>query len=233
MKRLYKEVQVTEAAGGFGIALDGRPIKTPGRIPVLLPTQDLAEAIAAEWRGQGPEVQPHTMPLMQLAGTVIDHFPANRASVEATVLRFAETDAVCYRADPGQPAELIALQRAVWDPLLDWLRMEHGATLVTTSSILPVSQPREALEILARIVSATDDWRLGAFQSATASSGSFVIGLGLVDGRIDADEAFAAAELDSGFQIDRWGEDAAATARRATVAFDLAAARRFRDLLGP
>ncbi len=231
MKRLYKEVQVTEGPDGFAITLDSRPIKTPGRTPINLPTRTLAEAIAEEWRAQGAEVMPHTMPLMQLAGTVIDQFPANRSAVEATVLRFAETDTVCYRADEGQPAELIALQKALWDPLIDWLRKEHGVSLVTTSNILPVAQPREALEILARNLSAMDDWRLGAFQSATASSGSYVIGLALVEGCIDADEAFAVAELDSGFEIDRWGEDAGATARRATVAFDLTAARRFCDLL--
>ena len=230
MKRLYTEAAVVEHAGGFGVSLDGRPIRTPGRTLLLLPTRALADAIAVEWQAQGDQVRPHTMPLMQLAGTVVDHFPANRAAVEATVLRFAETDAVCYRADAGQPAELTALQASLWDPLLDWLRKERGATLVITSGILPISQSREEIAILARVVSAMDDWRLGAFQCATASSGSFVIGLALVDGRIDAGEALAAAELDAGFETDRWGEDAEAAARRTVVAADLAAARAFADL---
>jgi chaperone required for assembly of F1-ATPase len=230
VKRLYTEVTVVEHSGGFGVSLDGRPIRTPGRTLLLLPTRALAEAVAAEWQAQKAQVRPHTMPLMQLAGTVVDHLPANRCGVEAAVLRFAETDSVCYRADAGQPAELLALQASLWDPLLDWLRKERGATLVTTSGILPISQPREEIAILARIVSAMDDWRLGAFQSAVASSGSFVIGLALIDGWIDADEALAAAELDAGFEADRWGEDAEATARRAVVAADLAAARVFADL---
>lgn len=233
MKRFYKEVQVIAGPDGYGVGLDGKMIKTPGRKPILVPNLRLAEAIADEWRAQETEIRPHTMPMMQLAATVIDHFPVHRQAVEATILRFAETDTVCYRAEPGQPVELIALQRALWDPLLNWLAQHHGATLLTTSGILPVKQPGEAMEILAHTVSAMNDWRLGAFQSAAASSGSFVIGLALVNGLIDADGAFAAAELDSGFEIDRWGEDAAATARRAIVAFDLAAARRFHDLLGP
>ncbi|MDB5393566.1 MAG: Chaperone required for the assembly of the mitochondrial F1-ATPase [Rhodospirillales bacterium] len=232
MKRFYKEVQVIEGEG-FGICLDGKAIKTPRRTPILVPGRRLAEAIAMEWRAQETEIRPHTMPMMQLAATVIDHFSINRPAVEATILRFAETDTVCYRAEPGQPAELIALQRELWDPLLAWLAQHHGATLVTTSGILPVKQSGEAMETLARTISAMDDWRLGAFQCAAASSGSFVIGLALVDGRIDADEAISAAELDSGFEIDRWGEDGEATARRAVVASDLTAARRFRDLLGP
>jgi chaperone required for assembly of F1-ATPase len=231
VKRFYKQVAVTEGPAGFGVALDGKLIKTPSRVPIAVPYRPLAEAIAEEWRAQEVEVRPHTMPMTQLAATVIDHFPVNRPAVEATVLRFAETDTVCYRAEPGQPSELIRLQQALWDPLLDWISDHYGANLLTTEGVLPLAQPRASLGRLAEVVAEMDDWHLGAFQSAAASSGSFVIGLALVEGRIDADTAFAAAELDSGFEIDRWGEDAAATARRAVVAFDLKAARRFRDLV--
>lgn len=231
MKRFYKEVTVVEQPGGLGVALDGKLIKTPGRVPILVPQMPLAEAIAGEWRAQEGEIRPHTMPMMQLAATVIDHFPVHRAAVEATILRFAETDTVCYRAEPGQPAELIALQKALWDPLIAWIDDTLGATLLSTTGVLPIAQPAESLAIFAQVVSQMDDWRLGAFQSAVASSGSFVIGLALVEGRIDADQAFAAAELDAGFEIDRWGEDAESTRRRAVTAFDLNAARGFRDLV--
>jgi chaperone required for assembly of F1-ATPase len=231
VKRFYKDADVSERPEGFGVTLDGRRIKTPGRATVAVPQRRLAEAIAEEWRAQETDVKPHTMPMMQLAATVIDHLPANRPAVEATVLRFAEADTVCYRAEPGQPSELIRLQQALWDPLLDWLTERYGARLETTKGILAVTQPREALDRLADVIAGMDDWRLGAFQSAAASSGSFVIGLALVEGRIDADEAFAAAELDSGFEIDRWGDDAEAARRRAIVAADLKAARRFNDLV--
>jgi chaperone required for assembly of F1-ATPase len=231
VKRFYKTAGVAEGPNGFSVTLDGRPIKTPGRATIAVPHRRLAEAIAAEWEAQEGEIKPHTMPMMQLAATVIDHLPANRPAVAATVLRFAETDTICYRAEPGQPVELIRLQKALWDPLLDWLAERHGARLDTTEGILAVTQPRETLERLAGVIAAMDDWRLGALQSAAASSGSFVIGLALVEGRIDADAAFAAAELDSGFEIDRWGEDADAARRRAIVAADLKAAHRFNDLV--
>ncbi len=231
MKRFYKEVQLVEGPAGFGVALDGKAIKTPGRTPVAVPFRALAEAIAAEWRAQEGEVRPHTMAMMQLAATVIDHLPVNRPAIAAETLRFAETDTVCYRAERGQPTELIRLQKALWDPLIAWIAERWNVALKVTEGVLPVTQPRETLAEFAEIVAAMDDWRLGALQSAVASSGSFVIGLALVEGRIDADEAFAAAELDAGFEIDRWGEDAEATRRRAVVAADLAAARRFRDLV--
>jgi chaperone required for assembly of F1-ATPase len=231
LKRFYKEVGVCELPEGFGVTLDGKPIKTPGKVNIAVPTLALAEGIAAEWLAQETDIKPQTMPLMQLAATVIDHLENNRKQIEETVVRFSETDMVCYRADDREPAELLALQKALWDPLLDWLRDRHGVTLFTTAGVLPITQPREAIAALADVVAGMDTWRLGAFQAAAASAGSLVIGLALVEGRIDADQAFAAAELDAGFEIDRWGEDALATARRASVAFDLNAARRFRDLV--
>jgi chaperone required for assembly of F1-ATPase len=199
-------------------------------LPILLPTRALADAVAEEWRAQGETVRPKTMPLMQLGATALDHVPANRDAIRTTVLRYAETDAICYRAD--QPAELVRLQAARWDPLRDWVAERYSAALSVVTGILPVPQPPAALAALAAALDAMDHWRLSAFQSAAASAGSFVIALALIDCRIDADEAFRAAELDSEFEIDRWGEDAEATAHRAVIAADLAAARRFHDLLG-
>ena len=229
MKRLYAGVKTVQTPHGFAIALDDRPVKTPGRWPLVLPTRVLAEGIAEEWREQGTSVRPDTMPLMQLAATVLDHLAVHRAEMEKTVLRFAETDLVCYRADA--PAELVRLQRVHWEPLLAWLAEDHGIRLAVTVGIAPISQPPEAIAALGAVLHAMDDWRLGAFQAATATCGSFVIGLALIEGRIDADQAFAASEVDESYEIGRWGEDSEAASRRAIVAADLAAARRFRDLL--
>jgi chaperone required for assembly of F1-ATPase len=215
---------------GFALALDDRPVNTPGRWPLVVPTRALADAVAHEWRVQGSTIRPETMPLMQLAATVLDHIGLYRAEVMAATLRYAETDAICYRAD--QPAALVRLQSAAWDPLVEWLAADYGVRLNTVSGIVPVAQPAETLDALRRAMEEMDDWRLCAFQSAASSSGSFVIALALLDGRLDAEDAFRVAEIDASFEIDHWGEDPVATARRATVAADLAAARRFHDLLG-
>lgn len=230
MKRLYKEVSVIEVPEGFAVLLDGRPVMTPGRWQLVLPTHALAAAIAAEWEAHGAHIRPDTMPLMQLAATVLDHVAIHRAAIEAATLRYAETDTVCYRADA--PLELVRLQRITWDPLLDWLAEQHRVALAISTGILPVAQAQAALDGLSRIMAAMDDWRLCAFQAAVACSGSFVIALALTEGQIDAGDAFRAAEVDASFEIDRWGEDAESTHRRRTVAADLAAARRFVELLG-
>ncbi|HLG86932.1 MAG TPA: ATP12 family protein [Alphaproteobacteria bacterium] len=229
MRRLYKETATTSDDEGFAILLDGKPVVTPGRRRLVVPTAALAEGIASEWDEQGESIRPDTMPLMQIAATVLDHLAQHRPDVEKAVLRFAETDLVCYRADG--PPELIRKQRAAWEPLLDWVAEKHGVRLDVTHGVLPVSQPSEAMQALGAIVRGLDDWRLGALQAAVSAAGSLVVGLALTEGRIDAAQAFAASELDESWSIDHWGEDAEAARRRAVVASDLKAARRFRDLL--
>ncbi len=230
MKRLYVQVRVVDVPEGFALALDDRPVNTPGRWPLVLPTRALAEAVAQEWRIQGGVIRPDTMPLMQLAATVFDHIVRYRDQVIAATLRFAQTDAVCYRAE--QPAELVRLQCIAWDPLLGWMEQTRGVRLAVTRGVTPIAQDRAALGALATVMAEMDDWRLCAFQAAAAATGSFVIALALLDGRLDADGAFRAAELDAGFELDRWGDDPEASARRAVVARDIAATRRFHDLLG-
>src|SRR5258708_5866813 len=130
MKRFYKDASVTAQEGGHAVLLDGKPVRTPGGKALILPTEKLASAVAAEWRGQGDEIVPTTMPLLRLANTVIDGVAANRDEVIGAILRFGENDLTCYRAH--QPPDLVARQKAGWDPVLDWLAQRHGAKLAVS-----------------------------------------------------------------------------------------------------
>ena len=229
MKRVYTEVAVEPAEDGFAIMLDGRPVRTPGRRMLAVPSRALAEAIAAEWRAQGDRVEPRSMPLTRLASTALDLVGQRRPAIVDEIAAYAGTDLVCYRADA--PAELAARQHAAWQPLLDWAAARYGAALVVTQGVVPRPQPPEALAALRRAVEAYDDMALVALHAATAAAGSLIVALALLDGRIDAAEAFAASQLDETFQIEAWGEDAEAAARRRAVAADIAAAARFLSLL--
>lgn len=230
MKRFYKIVSVVPAGGGFGVALDGKPIKSPAKADFALPSRALAEAVAAEWEAQVDEVVPSSMPLMQLSATAIDKVAPNRELIVDTIAPYGGTDLLCYRAEA--PAALAARQAADWQPLLDWAMTAHDAPLTATSGIVHQAQPEASLAALRAAVAAQDHWRLTALHQATALTGSLVLGLALLAGRIDADEAFELAELDASFQIERWGEDAEATARRAALRAELQAAQRLVALAG-
>jgi chaperone required for assembly of F1-ATPase len=230
VKRVYEEASARPAEGGWGIALDGRPLRTPGRRELIVPSESLAAAIAAEWDAQQSDIEPHRMPLTRLAATALDRTAVEGAKVGADVANYAGTDLVCYRAE--HPPALAARQHATWQPLIDWAAGRYDAGLAVTPGILPTAQSPASLKIYAGVVAALDDFRLTALQAAAASCGSLVIALALLEGRLDADGAFAASQLDESFQIEAWGEDAEAAQRRRAIAEDIGATARFLELLG-
>lgn len=230
-KRFYKTVTVEPVEGGYTIALDGRPVRTPAGGRLLLPGRGIAEAVAAEWDAQETVVRPHTMPLTQLANTALDRVPERRDEVRRQVLAFAETDTLCYWAD--EPAALAERQRAVWQPLLDWAAEALGARLTATLGIVPKRQADEALARLEEAVAALDDLELAATAAFAACTGSLVVPLAVRAGRLDAAGAFEAAMLDELFQMERWGEDAEAAVRRQRLREDMAAYSRLLALCRP
>ncbi|MDE2167333.1 MAG: ATPase [Alphaproteobacteria bacterium] len=227
MKRFFKSAVVAEAAGGYAVLLDGKPIRTPAKAPLIVRSKAMADAIATEWNAQDPEIKPADLPLTRIAGTTIDLIAERREQVVAEITKYATTDLVCYRVE--EPAELALRQQCAWQRHLDWAN-ERYAPLAVTAGIAPVVQAPEALAAYRRAVAAYDDMMLATLHLATAALGSLVLALALVEGRIDADEAFAAGELDQTFQIERWGEDAEAMARRAAIRADIALAARFAAL---
>ena len=229
MKRFYRESAAVAATQGFSIHLDGKPMQTPAKNALTVPSQALAEAIAAEWQSQGDAINPAALPLTRLVSTAIDRVIPRRQEVIAEIAKYGGTDLLCYRA--ATPPELAARQQAMWQSLLDWADQRFGARLVVTESITPVDQPQAALAALERAIASHDAMTLAALHLATAACGSVVLGLALVERRLSPVEAFATAQLDEDFQIERWGEDPEQTKRRAALQEDIALAGRFAALL--
>lgn len=233
-QRFYKTVAVevvdgAKNAAGFGVTLDGRRIKTPAKVEMILPGRGLAEAVAAEWDGQGEEVDPTAMPLTGLVWTALDLVRPGRARVIEDLAAYAAHDLLCYRAEA--PTELVARQQELWQPLLDWAARTLDAPLNVTAGVISVAQPTASLSALRGAVESKDDFELTALSGAVTAAGSLVIGLALGAARIDAAAAFEAAQLDESYQIERWGEDPEAVRRRAAIKADLEAAARLFALL--
>lgn len=219
MKRFYKDVSVGPVEGGFGVLLDGRPVRTPGKNLLALPTEHLAAAIAAEWRGQGEEVIATSMPLLRLANSVIDGVAVNREGVVDAVMRFADNDLLCYRAH--QPPDLVARQSAGWDPWLDWARRRHGANMTVAGGLNHVDQTQAALAALRQAVSALDPFALGALHVIASITGSLVLALAVADGAANGAQVFALSRIDETYQAEKWGEDAEAAKRATALAHEL------------
>jgi chaperone required for assembly of F1-ATPase len=229
MRRFYRSAEAVSARQGYGISLDGRPVETPGKRDLIVPSRALAAAIAAEWRTQQGIVRSAGMSLTRIANTAIDRVSPQRALVVQQIAGYAGTDLVCYRA--SRPPELALRQQTVWQPLVNWAVRRYDAPLEVTAGVIPVTQPPASLDTLASAVAQYDDFALAALHLATAACGSLVIALALVEGRLDADAAFAASQLDESFQIEAWGEDTEQAQRRQALARDISAAAQFVSLL--
>ena len=227
-KRFYEAVATEARTDGWRILLDGRVVKTPKRADLLLPTEPLAEAVAAEWRAQGPQIDPASMPLTKLANSAIDAVTPNLAAVAEDAGSFAARDLICYRAKA--PESLVERQAASWDPLLAWVEQHHGATLIATKGIMPLDQPPESLAAIATVLSRFDPFALTALHIMTTLTGSAVLTLAHVAGRQSLEECWAAAHVDEDYQIAHWGEDAEASKRRALRFADFSAASEFLHL---
>lgn len=234
LRRFYAAVTVAAGEGGFALLLDGRTMRTPARRALAAPVAALAEALAAEWRAQAEQVDPATMPVTRLANTIIDGVADAPAAVAAEIEKYLGTDLVCYRA--STPAGLVARQAAAWDPLVGWARDALGARFVLAEGMTHVAQPAEAIAAARKAIPTEmadpgAPWRLGALGAITTLTGSALIGLALLHGRISVEEAWAAAHVDEDWNMQTWGRDELALKRRAFRFAEMRAAATVIDAL--
>jgi chaperone required for assembly of F1-ATPase len=225
MKRFYKETAVDAGDGGFRVLLDGKPMRTPAKAVLVVPTEALARAIAAEWDGvpEKSEINAALLPLTRLAATGLDRVPGQRGRVVDDTAKYAASDMLCYRATA--PSSLVQQQIETWQPLLDWAAERYGARLAVAAGTTAMAALRTA-------VAAHGDLGLSALYNLTHIAGSVVIGLAISERHLPPDGAFLAAELDELYQVERWGTDPIVTARHDGIRRDLDAGARFLALLG-
>ena len=230
MKRIWKHAGLQALDGGFGVTLDGRPVRLPGGAPLTVPTEGLARAIAAEWNapGDNDEVRPDDLPLTRLAGTAVERIAPDTAPVRAGLLAYGRSDLLCYRATG--PDGLVAEQARLWQPWLDWAGATLGARLAVTAGITAIDQPPEAIAGLDAALATHDAWSLAGLGVTVPALGSLVLGLAVAAGAIAPAAAHDCATLDERWQERLWGEDAEAAARRARIGGEIASAARFVNL---
>ncbi|MBB6411390.1 ATP12 family chaperone protein [Mesorhizobium sangaii] len=229
-KRFYKTVSVAPVEDGFAVHLDGKPVRTPGKAVLTLPTEAAAALVADEFAAQGETVNPVTMPVMRLVNTAIDGVASDPQAVLEDILRFASSDLLCYRADA--PQGLVERQNERWDPVLDWARGSLGARFNLAEGIIHVEQPREAIAVLgSHLAQRAKPLRLAAIHVMTSLTGSALLALAVDFGELDAEAAWAAGHVDEDWQIEHWGQDAEAVARRSARKRDMMAAANLLEAL--
>ena len=228
MKRFYEQASVDEDAGGWRVLLDGRPVRTAGGRAQIVPTRPLAEALAAEWAGQPQEIDPTSFVLRDLADYAVDIAGQDRAAVIAEALRYAETDTLCYRADPDEP--LHRRQRQVWEPVLSGIEARLGIRFERISGVIHRPQPAETLARLRAVLEDQDAFALTATRTLAGLAASLVVALAALELDAEAEALWAVADLEEDWQAELWGRDWEAEERRARRLASFAAAMRFAGL---
>ena len=212
-KRFWKTATVVDRDGGFGVALDARTVNTPNKTPLVLPTFQMAEAIAAEWDAQVEKIDPLTMPVTRAANSSVDKVAPQQAEVVANLASYGDSDLLCYRA--AGPVELIARQAERWDPVLDWAAQEFGTRLNVCEGVMHVDQDAALLAKLHAEVASMSNFALAGAHDLIAISGSLILALGVTRGAFAPEDAWLLSRLDEHWQTEQWGEDEEAMAHEA------------------
>jgi chaperone required for assembly of F1-ATPase len=224
-KRFWKQASVVALPGGFGVELDGRAVKTPGKLGFVVPTEAMALASAAEWDAQTGVIQPQTMPITRYANSAIEKVTPQFGAVAELIAAYGASDLLCYRA--AEPPDLVERQQAGWAPLLDWAAADLSAPLTVTVGVMPVGQPEASLTRLHAAVSAMTPFQISALHDLVAITGSLILGLAVARGRLSADQAFDLSRIDEHWQAEIWGRDEDAAEMEAAKRADLGTAERF------
>jgi chaperone required for assembly of F1-ATPase len=228
-KRFYDDVAIKDEGVGVGVLLDGKPVRTPGKAPFIVPNKALAEAIGDEWREQGARIDPATMPLTRLANSVIDGVKGHEQAVIGDILNYAGSDLICYRAEG--PKGLVTRQTKHWDPIVAWAKQDLGVPMRLAEGVMHVAQAPTSLDAIGKRLAGFDAWSLAGLHVMTGLSGSALLALAVALGRLTPEAAWEAAHVDEDWQISQWGEDEEAKERRENRRRDFAAAARMLELL--
>lgn len=212
-KRFWKQAQVVEVEDGFAIELDNRPVKTPAKRPLHVPTFAMAKVIAAEWDAQEKEIKPHTMPATKTANAAIDKVAVQHAEVADMLAAYGDADLLCYRAE--SPEALVARQGEQWDPMLDWADTTLGARLQTRVGVIHAPQDSAVLDRLRALTHGFTAFELAAFHDLVSLSGSLILGFAATHGARDIEDLWAISRLDETWQAEQWGQDDEAEAQAA------------------
>jgi chaperone required for assembly of F1-ATPase len=198
MKRFYKNVTVEKCGPGWGVFLDGKPVRLPDRTFLVIQNQNLADEIAREWHLQGDEIAFHAMPIMQIVSTALITDQAMRTDMTDRCLAYLDTDLIFYRTD--NPPDMAQAQAKAWDRWVKWFSDLSGVTLETTRSLKALRQPRAAHDLARRILESYDIWRFTAAQIATSATGSLVLALAFTLGDADENDLFDASQVEETYR---------------------------------
>lgn len=212
-KRFYSLVGVIQEADRYVLVLDGKPVRTPARRKMALPTRASADIVAAEWQAQSEIIVPQTMIATRIVNSALDGVADDPDSVREDILQYAGSDLIFYRAE-GPPG-LIEREDALWNPFIRWAKRCMYAEFRPVRGIIHNEQPGKALNAVKHAVADfTDPVMLTCLHVMTTMTGSAILALAAARKDFTPQEVWLAANLSEDWNIGQWGEDEEAGRRR-------------------
>lgn len=216
-KRFWKNVTVKETDDGFQVYLDSRPVRTPDKQILTVPTSkpQLATAIALEWDlllSAQQALKTHYIPMTSIAARAIDIEAADaggneriRNDIVKMLLEYLATDTMlCWAPEKvlneslRNGKSLRNLQEDAAMKIIAYLTTHvwPGVQITPTldDSIVPVSQPEMTTEVIQGWCMGLPAYELAGLERAVLASKSLLVGVRLIH---EWGEAFAHARKTS------------------------------------
>lgn len=232
MKKFYKETNIKhniDAPSGYTVTLDQKEIKTPGKRTLVLPSSKIATAVRQEWDKQDKVIYLDQMPFTKICYTTIDVVEQNREDIIQQILRYAETDLICCRAN--KPDDLRERQTQEWQPVLDWIEGFFKTKFLVIDSLSLQLQPETSLKNIQNWLKERSNFELTAFHRMTSLMHSIFLTIAVVENHISLEKAWYLSLLEEKYQQDKWGQTEEAQEREENNFADLKQIYQFYTLL--
>ena len=205
-KRFWKNVHVVPSEARYLIKLDDKILKTPAKRQMELPTEALAKKVASEWDEQVEEIDPTTMPFTKSANAALDKVSEQFEEVGSLLGEYGDTDLLYYRAD--SPPELQKRQKIGWDPIVKWAENTFKVKINCGTGIVYIPQNEQMFSEIRIKISNLSIFELTAFYDMVSITGSLILGLAIINGRLSAEEAYQLSRVDELWQLEQWEDSA-------------------------
>lgn len=171
IKKFYTDVATrpTPATPSFPnhqyeVLLNGSPVKTSKRNVMRVPTPELAFLIKSEFDIQNTFMKFATMPLYVLSKTSvdIDHSPAQRLNLMASLLSMVDTDTAVYRENAR--TNLGKLQATKLNPCMEYVNNTYHLGLKENFGLQNNKLSPSSLALLQEKLDQYDNWQLLAVE---------------------------------------------------------------------
>jgi chaperone required for assembly of F1-ATPase len=216
MKKFWKTVEVSElTTNSYQILLDKKILKTPMQNDLIFTNYRISYETSLEWDINSEVLDTDEMIFFGIFSTAIDRIVNDRFLYINEIMKFVDTDLICYKAD--KPDELVELQNKHWDPILLIIKNYIDEEIKVFTGIMPGKQNIQVHNKIKKLIHNFSNIELSILHRLTNIIGSIFISLCVIKGDILKKNICQLCFLDELWQAENWGVEEEAAKKRDKV----------------